>query len=224
MLTENRGHVPIVVHPSPTSRHIWFDHLHPKPLLATPACTSSILCVIIATLLAIAKGEVALRDGQAQGLLLPPNRLRRLSYTRPSLPEIWCRGSAAPIMSPHHWPALPSNHSRPYLSAGGTSSLTCRYPTNGRACLPCPEKRGTQLRRERNRCSEIRAAIQPGRKPQSHCFHRLNQQATAQPQMEILVQTMVVVWFKLKAMTDRGTAIAGATFPLAAGRGALPAG
>lgn len=46
---------PLVVHPSPTYQHIWFDHLHPKPLPATPACTSSILCVIIATLRAIAK-------------------------------------------------------------------------------------------------------------------------------------------------------------------------
>lgn len=40
---------------SSTSHHIWFDHPHPKPLLASPACTSSILGVIIATLLAIAK-------------------------------------------------------------------------------------------------------------------------------------------------------------------------
>ncbi|KAK1877389.1 DNA polymerase delta catalytic subunit [Dissostichus eleginoides] len=46
---------PPVVHSSPTSKHIWFDHLPPRPLPATPACTSSILCVIIATLLAIAK-------------------------------------------------------------------------------------------------------------------------------------------------------------------------
>lgn len=37
------------------------------------------------------------RDGQAQGLLLPPNRLQRLSYTRHSPPEMWCKGSAAPI-------------------------------------------------------------------------------------------------------------------------------
>lgn len=97
--------------------------------------------------------------------------------------------------SPHHWPVLPANQNHSYLRAGGTSLVTCRYPTNGRSCLLCPETRGTQLHRERNRCSEIRAAIQPGRKPQSHCFHRLNQPATAQPQMEILQDFTLTTWF-----------------------------
>lgn len=88
--------------------------------------------------------------------------------------------------SPHHWPELPANHSPSCPRAGGTSSLTCRYPTNGRACLPCPRREVRSCTGERNRCLKIRAAIQPGRKPRSHCIPRLNQQATAQPQMEIL--------------------------------------
>ena len=37
---------------APPLLHIWFDHLHPEPLLATPACTSSILGVIVTTALA----------------------------------------------------------------------------------------------------------------------------------------------------------------------------
>ncbi|KAJ4932493.1 hypothetical protein JOQ06_010913 [Pogonophryne albipinna] len=61
---------PLVVHSSPTSKHIWFDHLPSRPLLATPACTSSILCVIIATLLAIAKSaQCGLANSQSESCL-----------------------------------------------------------------------------------------------------------------------------------------------------------
>lgn len=47
---------PLVAHPSSASHHIWFDHLHPKPVLVTSARISSIVRVSWDTLLA--SGEV----------------------------------------------------------------------------------------------------------------------------------------------------------------------
>ncbi|KAA8585160.1 hypothetical protein FQN60_003854 [Etheostoma spectabile] len=88
---------PLMVHPSPTFQHIWFDHLHPKPLPATPTCTSSILCVIIATLRAIAKtAQCGLANSQSESCLhsmtdnalAPRQPIRRLHTGRDSFVAI----------------------------------------------------------------------------------------------------------------------------------------
>ncbi|CAB1451314.1 unnamed protein product [Pleuronectes platessa] len=94
----------------------------------------------------------------------------------------------------HHWPALLANRSPACPRAGGTSSLGMQVSDQWEAVFTLPLRSEVRsLHRERNRCSKIGAAIQPGRKPRSHRFHRPNQRAPAQPQMEILEITVVIV-------------------------------
>lgn len=103
---------------------------------------------------------------------------------RPRYTELHCHRSNPPLCAlklalssaQPSQPALPLDgsldQSEASISHGGRHKLInmqVSVQSEGVFALP-PERRGAQLHRERNRCSKFRAAIQPGRKPQSHCL------------------------------------------------------
>lgn len=102
--------------------------------------------------------------------------------------------------SARHWLSLRANQRLPNLRAGGTNPLTCTYPANRRACLPCPrdaEVRSCIGRETAARRSEPQSTQAGSPSPTGLCFHRLKQKTTAQPQMEIFhsSHTDLRFWF-----------------------------